>query len=99
MTQDPTAICADRLTDGDIIRHSTGDTWMIMSEPEYTAKGIGFEVLCLDMEAPNNTQTVCFDPQESFVLLDYQGTVRGRRSCHSSLITEVIAVSEEVLAS
>jgi len=50
---------------------------MIITEPEYTTRGISFDVLCLDVEAPNNTQTVCFDPQESFVLLDYQRGVMG----------------------
>ncbi|MBR8839755.1 MAG: hypothetical protein DSM106950_38590 [Stigonema ocellatum SAG 48.90 = DSM 106950] len=97
--QDVTTICADQLTEGDIIQYRPGDNWMVITEPEYTTRGISFEVLCLDVEALNNTQPVCFDPQESFVLLDHQGTVRGRRSCHSSLTTEVIAVSEEVLAS
>ncbi|MDF5728914.1 MAG: hypothetical protein PUP92_13030 [Rhizonema sp. PD38] len=42
--------------------------WLSLS-PEYTTRGITFEVLCLDVEAPN-TQTVCFAPEESFVLLD-----------------------------
>ncbi|MBR8832520.1 MAG: hypothetical protein DSM106950_00360 [Stigonema ocellatum SAG 48.90 = DSM 106950] len=79
MTQDVTTICADQLTDGDIIRHSTGDTWLVMTEPEYTTRGIRFEVLSMFVEAPN-TQIVCFAPQESFVLLDHQRT-SSERSC------------------
>ena len=27
-------ICADQLTEGDIIRHSTGDVWQVICEPE-----------------------------------------------------------------
>ncbi len=45
ITQDVTTICADQLTDGDIIRHSTGDTWMVITESEYTTAGITFDVL------------------------------------------------------
>ena len=57
---DATQICADQLTEGDIIRHFTGDTWQVISEPGYTSSGISFEVLCLDVETPPNTQTVVF---------------------------------------
>ncbi len=77
MTQDTTTIRADELTEGDIIQHSTGDNWMVISEPEYTTGGISFEVLCLDVEAVDNTQTVCFAPETSFVLLDHQRNVKG----------------------
>ena len=77
ITQDVTTICADQLTDGDIIRHSTGDTWMVITEPEYTTAGITFDVLCLSVEAADNTQTVCFAPETSFVLLDHQRGVKG----------------------
>ena len=77
MTQDITAIRADQLTEGDIIQHRPSDNWMIISEPEYTTRGISFEVLYLVVEAPNNTQTVCFDPETSFVLLDHQRRVKG----------------------
>ncbi len=76
-TNDATTIYADQLTDGDIIQYSTGDTWMVISEPEYTTRGISFDVLCLDVEAPKNTQTVCFAPETSFVLLDHQRGVKG----------------------
>ncbi len=77
MTYDATTIRADQLTEGDIIRHSTGEDWMIINEPEYTTKGISFEVLCLDMEGPDNTQTVSFAPQTTFVLLNHQHRVNG----------------------
>ena len=71
-SDDVTTICADQFTEGDIIQHSTGDTWMVITEPEYTTRGITFEVLYLDVQASNNTQTVCFAPETSFVLLDHQ---------------------------
>ncbi len=90
MTQDTTTIRADQLTEGDIIQHSTGDNWMVISEPEYTTGGISFEVLCLDVEAADNTQTVCFAPETSFVLLDHQRSVKGASKYRSW---------EEILAS
>ena len=67
-----TQICADQLTEGDIIRHFTGDVWQVISEPEYVSTGIGFEVLCLDIEMPPNTQQVVFAAAWRFELLDYQ---------------------------
>ncbi len=70
---DATPICADQLTEGDIIRHFTGDTWKVISEPEYTCSGISFEVLCLDVETLPNTQTVVFAPRWRFELLAHQG--------------------------
>ncbi|AFZ11502.1 hypothetical protein Cri9333_0552 [Crinalium epipsammum PCC 9333] len=69
---DATTIRADQLTEGDIIRHLTGEAWKVICEPEYTNKGIRFEVLCLDLECPNNTQSLCFAPEWLFDLLDYQ---------------------------
>jgi len=69
-TSDATIIRADQLTEGDIIQH-VDETWMVIIEPEYITKGITFEVLCLDLEA-SITQTVCFDPELCFVLLDHQ---------------------------
>jgi len=77
MTQQTTTIRADQLTEGDIIRHLTDEDWMIISEPEYTTKGISFEVLCLDVEGPDNTQTVSFALLTSFVLLNHQRRVLG----------------------
>lgn len=76
-TNDATTICADQLTEGDIIRHSTGDTCLVITEPEYTTLGITFDVLSLDVEAVDNTQTVCFAPESRFVLLDHQRRVKG----------------------
>lgn len=67
-----TQICADQLTEGDIIRHFTGDVWQVISEPEYVSTGISFEVLCLDVEMLPNTQQVIFDHAWRFELLDYQ---------------------------
>ena len=67
-----TQICADQLTEGDIIRHSTGDVWQVISEPEYVSTGISFEVLCLDVVMPPNTQQLVFAPAWRFELLDYQ---------------------------
>lgn len=74
-TSDTSTICADQLTEGDIIQHSAGNTWMVIAEPEYTTLGITFEVLCLDVETLPNTQTACFPPEENFLLLDHQGFV------------------------
>jgi hypothetical protein len=75
IANDVTTICADQLTEGDIIEHSTGESWLVNTEPQYTTTGITFEVLCLDVEASNNTQRVSFAPQVSFVLLDYQSVI------------------------
>ena len=69
---DATQICTDQLTEGDIIRHFTGDNWQVISEPQYTSSGISFEVLCLDVEMLPNTQTVVFAPGWRFELIDYQ---------------------------
>ncbi len=91
ITQDVTTICADQLTEGDIIQHLTGDTWMVITEPEYTTRGISFEVLSLDVEAADNTQTVCFAPEESFVLLDHQRAVLFKSEYRSSFTREAIA--------
>jgi hypothetical protein len=62
------------LTEGDIIQHFTGDTWMVITEPEYTNAGITFDVMYLDVETPYNPQKVSFAPSWSFILLDYQPT-------------------------
>jgi hypothetical protein len=91
MTQDITTIRADQLTEGDIIQHRPSDNWMIISEPEYTTRGISFDVLCLDVEAADNTQTVCFAPETSFVLLDHQRAVQD----DGLYCFGVIAVGEE----
>lgn len=72
---DATQICADELTEGDIIQHFTGETWQVICEPEYVSNGISFEVLCLDVETPPNTQQVIFVPGWRFELLDYQPIV------------------------
>lgn len=63
---------ADELTEGDIIKHVTGDIWQVISEPEYFSRGICFEVLWLDIPDPNNTQEVCFAPELRFELVNYQ---------------------------
>ena len=68
---DATQICADQLTEGDIIRHFR-DAWQVISEPEYVDNGISFEVLCLDVEMPPNIQQVVFAAGWRFELLDYQ---------------------------
>ena len=69
---DATQICAEELTEGDIIRHFTGETWQVISEPEYLSYGISFEVLCLDVETRFNTQQVVFAAGWKFELIDYQ---------------------------
>ncbi len=57
-SSDATQICADQLSEGDIIRHFTGETWQVISEPEYTSPGISFEVFCVDVKTPPNTPLV-----------------------------------------
>lgn len=69
MTQ---TIHADELTEGDIIRHFTGDIWQVISEPQYTCSGITFDVLWLDVDSPDNTQNVCFAPNWRFELVSHQ---------------------------
>lgn len=63
-------IRADELTEGDVIQHLlTGDIWQVASEPEYTEKGIGFEVTWL-----SDSQEPCFiyaQPHQHFALLDH----------------------------
>ena len=68
---DATQICADQLTEGDIIQYST-DLWQVISEPEYVSNGISFEVLCLDVKTPPNIQQVIFAAGWKFELIDYQ---------------------------
>lgn len=68
----PTFVRADEITLGDIIRHFTGDTWQVVSEPEYTNQGITFDVMWLDVDTPNNTQTVTFAPAWRFEIIDYR---------------------------
>ena len=92
---DVTTICAVQLTEGDIIQHRLCDTWMVITEPEYTTRGITFEVLCLDVEAPN-TQTVCFAPEESFVLLEHQSVMPSEYPNRCRIIA---VCEEEVIAS
>ena len=71
-SNDAVTVRADQLAESDIIRHSTGEAWLVISEPEYTNNGISFDILCLDVPAPDNTQTVCFAPEVSFLLLEIQ---------------------------
>lgn len=63
-------ITAAELTEGDIIRHFTGDVWMVMGEPEYKSVGITFEVMWLDVPTPN-IQFVTFNPAWRFELVSH----------------------------
>ncbi len=69
--RDREIIASDQLTIGDIIKHDTGDFWQVISEPQYTCSGIEFEVLWLDVDSPNNTQSVCFAPGWQFELVSH----------------------------
>lgn len=80
-------IHADELTEGDIIRHFTGELWQVYSEPEYTVSGIVFEVLPLDLDT-NETQIVAFHPQWRFELVNYNSEFR---IPNSELVMEVAA--------
>lgn len=71
---DRTTITADELTIGDIIKHDTGDLWQVLSEPQYTCSGIEFDVLWLDVDSPDNTQSVCFAPSWRFELVSHQSS-------------------------
>ena len=53
-------IHADELTESDIIQHNDS-TLLIVSEPDYTNKGIEFEVMW-NVVTPDNVQTACFAP-------------------------------------
>lgn len=68
----PNTIRADQLTCGDIIKHGTGDVWQVIGELEYTAFGIEFDVLWLDVDSPDNIQGVCFAPGQEFELVSHQ---------------------------
>lgn len=69
-------IHADELTEGDVIKHFTGDIWMVVNEPEYTNAGITFEVVWLGVDTPDNTQTVSFTPVWRFELVSHQKTTQ-----------------------
>ena len=68
----PSQIHADELTEGDTIRHFTGDTWLVISEPKYTNAGITFDVMWLDVDSPDNIQSVCFSPHWRLQLVTHQ---------------------------
>lgn len=72
MTQHIDIIHADELTEGDIIKHFTDDTWLVISEPKYTCSGITFDILWLDVDSLDNTQSVCFAPNWRFELVSHQ---------------------------
>ncbi len=64
---------ADEIALGDVIRHSTGDIWQIISEPEYGDLGISLEVL--DAAVPDDAQNAYFiyaQPHQRFELVSYQ---------------------------
>jgi hypothetical protein len=66
-----TYIYADELTEGDIIKHFTGDIWQVYSKPEYTISGIEFEVLNLSTNG-RESQRVSFNPRWRFELVGYE---------------------------
>lgn len=68
LQSDVTFIHADELTSGDIIKHFKGDIWQVYSEPEYTIRGIEFEILDLGTN-DRQTQKVSFHPQWRFELV------------------------------
>lgn len=69
-------IHADELTEGDIVKHFTGDTWLVVSEPQYTNAGITFDVMWLDVDSPDNIQSVSFSPHWRFELVTHQPLVQ-----------------------
>lgn len=62
---------ADEIAEGDTIKDlKNGDTWQVVSEPQYTSKGITLEVMPLD-----DDEVSCFihaKPQQRFELVSYQ---------------------------
>ena len=69
-------ITTDCLTEGDIIKHFTGDIWQVISKPQYTKQGIRFEVILFEENySPDNIQTVCFAPDWKFELIGYQPVI------------------------
>ena len=64
-------IRADELTEGDIIKHLIKDIWQVISEPEYTYKGIAFDIMWMDIDTHDNTQNVCFAPDYKFELVNH----------------------------
>lgn len=70
-------IHADELTEGDVIKHFTGDVWMVISEPEYSRAGITFDVIWLGVNTPDNSQTVTFAPVWRFELVSHQKNTLG----------------------
>ena len=69
-------IHADELTEGDIIRHFTGDKWLVVSEPQYSRSGMTFDVMWLDVATPDNTQSVTFAPSWRFELVTHQSAIQ-----------------------
>ena len=65
-----TRISADQLTVGDLIRH-LGNLLKIVTEPQYTTRGIEFDALPLEV-TDKETQGMCFDPRWQFDLLGHQ---------------------------
>ena len=72
----PSQIHADEITEGDIIKHFTGDVWLVTSEPKYTNSGITFDVMWLDVDSPDNIQPVCFSPHWRFELVAHQSLIQ-----------------------
>ena len=68
----PSILRADELTLGDIIKDSAGDFLQVISEPEYTNKGITFLVMWLGVDSTDNTQEICLIPQSRYELLDHE---------------------------
>ena len=62
---------ADEIAEGDIIKDlKNGDTWQVVSEPQYTSRGIKLEVLPL---FDDETSCIIYaKPRQSFELVSYQ---------------------------
>lgn len=63
-----TRIHADELTQGDIIPHLDSRIQLI-SEIQYTKRGIMFESLWLDVDSTSNTHWLCFHNNSLFELV------------------------------
>jgi hypothetical protein len=46
------SIFVEELVQGNIVKHFTGDVWEVYTEPKYTQRGVTFEVLPMNSDAP-----------------------------------------------
>lgn len=65
-----TTICADELTQGDVVFYCNSCI-VVLTEPQYVQQGIVFDVLWLEIDSPDNTQQLCFNPEKLLELISH----------------------------